>query len=522
MAKQTITIDSILSGHQPTEYFGQKDQYQSAIGIDPDMPKDDSSVKTSGLIRPTAMAKFSASEVTGVPLWIESNPKTNNSYVYANDGKVHTVASGLTMGTALNSGTALSSASGNGSAYYDNYMYFAKNTDICSYGPLNGTPALDQDYWTTVAGGGLTALTDTTYPSINGVEIPNHPMHRHSDDKLYFGDVNSDNKGIISYVKTTKTTVEGDTDNGSSYNSLDFDYGYYPTAIATYNTLLAVALIEGTDTTIKQKPAAIIFWDTTSDSFNQIIQVEFPDPIITAIKNVNGRLYVWSGNASGGYRVSVFAGGYTFQEVYYSEEGYPPFQGAVDAEMNRVVWGSSTTDPAVSGCVMALGSKKAGLSNGVHNILKSTSAGANPHVTALKYLTQASNKINQPVIGFDDDSAKGLDKISTTYGTNVFRSGMFRVGKPFQITKIWMPMTQAVAANMTITPKIYVDDASSNSTLTVINSTNYSNSERNVAIYPDVNGQHNFFLELTWSGTALLTVGLPIIIEFETLETDNL
>lgn len=517
MSSKPIRIETILGGQAPSEFFASKGQFQSSIGIEPDFPKDDSSIKTSGLLRPTAMEKFSSTEITGVPLWFVTNPKTTNTYLYANDGKVHTIASNLTMGTALNGGSALSTSSGNGADYYDNYAYFIKNTDVARYGPLNGSPSLTQDYWTNALA--KTALVDTTYPSIRGVEIPNHPTHRHTDNKLYIGDVVG-NQGVLHFIKTTKSSVEGDTNDGSTYNALDFPFGYYPTSIETYGNDLAVALIEGVDTTIKQKRAKISFWDTTSDSYQRITDVEFPDPLITAIKNINGILYVWSGNASGGVRISRFVGGYTYEEVFYNEEGVPPFDGAVDHEMNKILWGGYVTDPEAAAVVFGLGSKKRALGNGLFTPFKATSAGANQNVTAVKFLEQANNSRLRPIIGWSDDSAKGLDKISTTYGVSVWRSEVFRVGAPFTIKKIRIPLAQAVAANMTITPKIYIDDASSSETLTVINNTNYTASERNIVLQGNgIDGKHNFFLELRWSGTVLLTVGLPITIEMD-IEAD--
>lgn len=509
-----ITIDSVFGGESATEFFSQKGQFQSSVAIDPDLPKDDSAVKTSGYLRPTSLAKFSASTVTSTPRWIVTNPKTQNIYVYAADGKVHTVDSSLAIGADV---ATLASASGNGAEYYDNYAYFAKNADVARYGPLDGSPAVTTAYWTSTLS--LTAPTNTTYPSLNGVAIPNHPMHRHTDNKLYFGDVHANGYGILSYVKTSKTTVEGDTNDSSAYNALDFGYGEYPTCLETYNTFLAVGLIEGTGTTTLQKPAKISFWDTTSASYSQITSVELPDPIITALRNVNGTLYAFTGNASGGFRVLRFGGGYSFDEIYYSEEGAPPFAGAVDHFLNRIIWGGYTTRPSTNAVVYAYGSKQKGIPMGVHKIYASTSAGATQNVTALKYVLHASNKQPGVIVGWKDGSSQGLDKISTTYGAAKFASETFRMGRPFQIKKVRFPLAQAVAANMTLIPKIYVDDASSSTALTTINSTNYASSERNVIQYPaGLTGKHNFYLELAWSGTVLLTAALPITIEGEYLD----
>jgi|ERR1051326_3586913 hypothetical protein len=519
MSNITLSIDSILGGEQASEFYGQKGQFLSSIGINPDFPKDDSSRQASGFLRPTAMAKFSGSTVTGVPLWIIPNPKDTNIYVYANDGKLHSVSSSLSMNS---NPTAPTSASGNGAEYYDNYLYLAKNTDIARYGPLDGTPSLTQSYW--VGSLGKTALTNTTYPSIRGIAIPNHPMHRHTDNKLYIGDVSAasatgGNKGVLHFIRTKKaSSIEGNTNDGSNANAVSFPYGYYPTAIESYGSDLAVALIEGTNTTLKQKRAKVSFWDTTSTTYNKITDVEFPDPLITALKNVNGVLYVWSGNASGGVRLSRFIGGYSFEEVLYLEEGVPPFQGAVDAEMNRLIWGAYMTDPESFAVVKAYGSKMKALGTGTFTPFTATSATTtNQIVTAVKFVEQANNSRLRPIIGWADNSAKGLDSISTTYGVSRWDSSVFRIGRPFIIKKVRIPLAQAVAANMTLIPTIYVDEASSSTALTTINSTNYPNSERNVVLYPDVSGKHNFYLSLRWSGTALLTVSLPITIEVELL-----
>jgi len=98
---------------------------------------------------------------------------------------------------------------------------------------------------------------------------------------------------------------------------------------------------------------------------------------------------------------------------------------------------------------------------------------------------------------------------------------MFRIGERFKVTRIRIPFAQAVAANMTLIPKIYTDDGNGTTyTLQTVNSTNYSDSERFVTLRSDsagadIEARQNFWLELRWSGSALLTVNLPIRIDFE-------
>jgi hypothetical protein len=517
MAIIPLTIDTIFDGMNQSEIFSPKSGYGRSIAIDPDMPVTDSKHLPSGLIRPTSTEKFSATTITAAPLWIITTPKTSLGYVYDNSGKVYTVDSSYAV-TALNSSAALTSASGNGAEYYDNYLYLAKNTDICRYGPLNATPGFTESYWATTLS--LTALTNQTYPTIRGISIPNHVMKRHVDDKLYFCDVTSTGKGIISYIKTSYSSVEGDTSSSPSYNALDLDYGYWPTTIETYGNDLAVAGMEGTSTSIKQKTAFLTFWDTTSTSYTKIIQVEYPDPLITAMKNVNGVLFVWSGSAQGGCRHTRFIGGYSFEELWYDPESYPPLQGAVDAEMNRVVWGGVTVTPTASASVFARGSKSANLGNGVHNILKSTSTGTNGSVTALKYFKQDGFALSQPIIGWKDDAGQGLDRRSTTYGTSVFRSQVYRIGQGFQMKKIRIPFAQALTAGQTLTVTCYTDSGTKSEIQRVINSTNYPEFGRNhVELFPTLNGEHDCFIELAFSGISLLTISLPLKVELETKQT---
>lgn len=530
-----IKIESVLGGWSPLKYFNAPGQYRSSIGIDPDFPVDDSEVGSSGFIRPTAMSVFSGATLNSTPLWILTDPKSSTIYVYTTGGRVVSYSSSFASETNAASPT---SGAGNGAAYYDNYHYFATPTQIFRYGPLNGSPALSNaliansellDGWN---GGSDSLLTNTTYPAVRGITLPNHVMHRHVDNKLYVCDVLSDstantNRGAVHFIKTSKTTVEGDTDADSTYNALDLPYGMYPTTLASYGTDLVIAAIEGTNTTIKQKPAAIYFWDTTSVSFQRVIQEEFPDPLITAMLNVNGMLYVFSGNASGGCRISRLSGTYSLEEVAYLPDMLPPLQGAVDAEFNKIVFGGYTTDPEASGSVYSLGSKITGLGKTIHNIFRSTSAGSTPWVTAVKFVEHASFNSKRPIIGWKDASGQGLDKISTTYSqSNFWESPVYRIGQPFVIHSIYIPLAQAVAANMTLTPKLFFDNESTSLTCKVINSTNYPNSERFIMLTPTQTGKarglNDFFLQLKWSGSSpLLTVKLPITIVYDLEKPKN-
>ena len=117
-------------------------------------------------------------------------------------------------------------------------------------------------------------------------------------------------------------------------------------------------------------------------------------------------------------------------------------------------------------------------------------------------------------------SNNGIDTQGDTYSNapSVWWSETFRLGGHFAIRRLRIPLSQAIAANMAIVPTIYVDNATSGTALNTINNTNYSKGEKYVSIdVSGVEGYNSFFLGLKWPGSALLTVELPILIEYEFL-----
>ncbi len=538
----TVKIETILGGHAVTSHFAQKTQMRSSLGIDPAQPVDDLdtafSTVASGLIRPSASEKFSGATITSAPLWINPNPKDGNIYVYDANSSAYAINAALTTVTALSDAGSLSGL-GNGAEYYDNYQYFFTPTDVVRYGPLNGVPVFVFNYWTAVLG--KTALTNTTYPTTfkNNLRLPNHVAKRSQNGYLYFADVVG-NQAVISYIKTRKTSVEGDTDDGSTYDAVTMGYGLWPTAIEELGTDLCVALYEGSVQNVQQARAKLAFWDKTSTNINKIVFREFPDQIITALKNANGVLYVFSGNVNAkGFRVSMHIGGYSFKEVYYSETGEPPLPGAVDAILNRILFGTHTTVPESDGCVLASGLQKASLSNGIFNIMRATGGTASTSVTCMAVVDNNEMGFMSPIIGWTQAGegstgvSHGFDKQGTSYSAapQVFWSQMFRVGRKFKITKIRFPLGMPVGANMICTPKIYVDEGVTNYSggvtqgMAVINNTNYPVDAthplgyRNIVMRPqNATGEHNFWLELRFTGSALLTMGLPIEISFDLID----
>ena len=109
----------------------------------------------------------------------------------------------------------------------------------------------------------------------------------------------------------------------------------------------------------------------------------------------------------------------------------------------------------------------------------------------------------------------GLDKISTTYDTSYFVDEMIRVGRPFKVARVIIPLAQAITSSMSIVVKIFLDDGSSNVTIGTINNTNFQ-SKRSAEFRPQAcQGVSNFYIQLEINSTALSVIGLPLVTEVE-------
>ena len=528
---RVIRIESILGGQSPLTHFAAPDQYLRSAGIDPSLPNDSTGAfynKPGGLIRPTTSNKMPGDALNGAPFWQIPNPKNTTIYVYDSVGSVYTHNGGSVTG--LGDLTDDGASSGNGAEYYDNYIYFSRDTTVARYGPLDGTPTFTDNYWNSTLS--KTALVNTTYPEIGFVQpetLPNHILHRHSDGRLYIADV-VDNKGTIHFIQTSKTTVEGDTDNGSTYNKLQVGYGLWPTAIESYGSDLVIAFFEGVAGGGQMK-AKLAFWDTTSQNVNKITWVEFPDHLITALKNVNGTLYVFSSfTDSYDTRIVRFVWGYTFEEVAYQTTFDPPYPGAVISYGDRLLFGTFIQDDLLGdmGVVASYGRVKGIPREALYVVARASNS------SAASIFSLARKKddllIDLPYTGWSTSSAHGIDTPASSSATTgyspapqIWISQVYKIGQPFKITKIRIPLAQAIASGMIITPKIYTDDGKGTThTLQTINNTNYSGAFnvvlRSNSSGGDITGYHNFFLELTWTGETRCVVNLPITIEYELID----
>lgn len=542
MANQTqkIRIESVLGGHSGNTYFSAPDQFLTSQGIDPSLAGEPGDIqwdtRPSGLIRPTPSSKITG-DVSDTPRWIVGSPSGagsdfNSFLVYCGNGSIYSIDADLSVVTGLGDLNDGGTASGNGSAYYDNYIYFSRDTTVARYGPLDGSETFTDDYW--VGTLGKTALIDTAYPKENQTndEYPNHYLHRHSDGKLYIADVVG-NQGTIHYIKTTKTTVEGDTDAGSTYGALSVGYKLWPTCMESYGDFLVIAFVEsngggvnnlGRDSFVNAKVA---FWDTTSPNVSKIIWREYPDSVISAIKNVNGVLYFFSGPIGViGARVMRLVGDYSFEDVLYLPESTSPFPGAVDSTASRVVFAGLIATPAsitTRGTVYSLGLRGNQFGSGLFSIHRP--AVSTDYVTAIKLHKNVDGGIglDMPIVGYNIN----IDK-PTGYGNsqNQWFSQVYKVGQPFKITKIRIPLYDFLTSSMSVSVYIEKDVDSGGGAqklVGTINSANYGTTTKSIVIRPeDQMCDHSFSLGLVWTGTALCTVALPITIEYELLDVDSI
>src|SRR3990167_11189987 len=127
--KLTIKIESVLGGQNSLKYFGKEGSFSHSLAIDPDLEAAGGDNKASGFLVPVPTVALGGATMDDQPLWMNTTPKDDDVYVYDRSGKVYTVTLATQVVSDLNNWAALSSSTGNGSAYYDNFQYFDKNSD---------------------------------------------------------------------------------------------------------------------------------------------------------------------------------------------------------------------------------------------------------------------------------------------------------------------------------------------------------------------------------------------------------
>lgn len=499
MSVRRIELTDVSGGISPLENEYPKGTFQMSMGIDPDNQSKSSlnSPRASGIIKPVGYTKFSSTGLSGYPMWITTNRVNEKVYAYASDGELLSYSSALTAASETVEGSPTGGA-GNGMVAYEDYLWLATPTEITRFDPTG--PTFANTWWNGTSG--LTLLTNSAYPTFRGVTMPNHAMHLHGDNAVYFCDF-AGGQGIINKLKVDSSG----NNSGSVYNALDLPFGFYPTDIESWGTDLVVAACQFstsvTNPVINQGNAAIFFWDTFNDTFYN--RVDMNDPYVTALKNVNGRLYAFSGNADSGCSLSQYAGGETFEQVSYFEEMTAPFAGAVDSYGDRLVWGGYVTYPTEDAVAFAYGSKDGRVKMGTHCIIRATTSGSTPIMTAVKQAQHSDGKTPRMLIGWGTGSAKGIEKYSSSASLfSRFRTEKWTFGARFSVLWLRITLEDPVTSAVSITPIAYVDDGASSVNLTAVTNTNYSGKKVIVYKRPGtaIKGKHDFLLDFEFLGTS--------------------
>lgn len=123
-------------------------------------------------------------------------------------------------------------------------------------------------------------------------------------------------------------------------------------------------------------------------------------------------------------------------------------------------------------------------------------------------------------------SPYALFKKDTSYTFGLWRSKVYKIGEPFKITKMIIPLSSAIAQGREFVPILHFDDDSSLSVGNFVNDLNYPDSPQVITLTPDnfnfkVVGINSFFLEIKFTGSQLLGVTFPVLIEYEKIKSET-
>lgn len=587
MAQLFVTIDSIIGGQTPAYHASGKGQFLGSQAIDPEQGL---SSRPSGHVLPVSYAKFSGSAPSGAPMWITTDPNDLLHYIYHSDGEVITYDTSLASETVLGTptsgagngaffynnyqyfitptdvsrygpisktpalvnnvwtGTTLGSQKAlidtsyptirnaiypnhaghphvDGAAYFCDFnngkglIHKIKTADTLDYDAqaANFTVGLVATGGTSGATGTIVADADAgatgtlTLANVIGTFADNEAL--------------TDTGGGSATVNGTITPGAGN--NGSAYGALDLPPNVKPFDIESYgNDLAIVGSVMGTSAFVKQGSSYLFLWDTISDSFYR--QVPIPGAIATAVLNVNGELDIWAGSTDTGWQKYRYNGGFGVEPVWSSQEGSPPFAGAVDSVGSRTAFGAYQATIGGGANVLAQGYQNGQLGrDAMQNIaiVGNLASGSLPIITSLKYVQQQQG-LKQPIVGWRTSSDYGTSKIDASAVKQCFYwTQSIPVNKSFKLRELRVPLTGAVSSAVTISIVVTYDDRTYTGTLTEINNTNFSGETfvRYNAVEIDsamsgAIGRNNIHIEFQWSGTSAVGLALPIEMLIETLD----
>ena len=265
-----------------------------------------------------------------------SNLEGVTHYLYGVDdsGRVYKINTGTDAVSNISSSLNITSSVGNGLEIYNDYLIYIKNTEVRKYGLLSGTPS--------------DSSVDVNLGQPSGVTL-NHPSIVHPNGNLYIADYNSsDNR------------VEVDMYDGTNYyhNVLNLPKEDKIIKFATDGYYLIILTSTNPSNPGSKGKSKILFWDTTSDSFNRqyIIPGEYGATNMFFYQKTNSvlvftpyimyetnydiapREYLKADSLDGMYSFNSYGVDYHFGNLLFSYDDDIYMYGSPYKGVNNVVW----------------------------------------------------------------------------------------------------------------------------------------------------------------------------------------
>jgi hypothetical protein len=214
--------------------------------------------------------KVSGTTVTDLVKWAVSGaPYDSNIYFYSENGKLY-VQNGSGTWSLLRS---VSNSHGQGLEMFQDYLYYATDTDVGRYGPLDGSPTFN-DTWGSTTG----VLSEGGAGTIN-----NTSTTKFAPLKVFTGGMAFGNGNQLSWW------------DGSVFvtDMLTFLPGVNVRALEITDQYLVIGVWRGTSVTSNEF-GRLYFWDGASVTFNQFVNI--PQGGCMALLNYKNRILTFAGS----------------------------------------------------------------------------------------------------------------------------------------------------------------------------------------------------------------------------------
>lgn len=255
MARQLLNINTFFRGISPSDKLGDAGYFNFARNLD--IYSEPSAIS----LNVRTVSESGASIIGGLVKWIVlGTPYDTNAYLYDWDGKIYK----RTSGGAYSLLRSVTNSSGEGMEIFNDYIYYAQNTQLGRYGPLSGVPSFT-DNW-------QTGLNGTTISGSGSVEV--------------FSPIKAFRAGFA-------------VGNGN-------DLGWYDGSVWTQNRLVLppdfkIQCLEVVDEFLAIAASGagqnyVFFWDGDATNYNFFIKVD--DGKVQAMVNFHNQLFAVVGEKS--------------------------------------------------------------------------------------------------------------------------------------------------------------------------------------------------------------------------------